>query len=134
MGKGESVTNRDPIEINGRIWTYDETSRSHKPRDTKAASDRPAGQTADVELPASSESVGAGKGAAFDSRVGITIVSYRTRLADADGVSGKAVIDGLVNCGVLANDTTKEIAEVRYRQIKVKNQADEKTEIIIEEI
>ena len=127
------MTNRDPITINGKEWEYDARTRTHRPK-AKAASDNAAGQTANVELPTRRESVGAGKGAAFNSRVDITIVSYRVRLADADGISGKAAIDGLVNFGILADDTTKEIREVRYRQVKVKNASEEKTEIVIEEV
>jgi len=37
-------------------------------------------------------------------------------------------------CGILADDSTKEIREVRYRQVKVKNASDEKTEIVITEV
>ena len=128
------MMNRDPIEINGRIWKYDPTTRTHRPAEAKANRDYPAGQAADMELSTRRESVGAGKGAAFIARASITIISYRIRLADADGISAKAAIDGLVMCGILADDTTKEIAEVRYRQIKVKNASDEKTEIVIEEV
>ena len=63
----------------------------------------------------------------------ININSYRYRLADVDGISAKAVIDGLVKSGILRNDTTKEISEVRFKQTKIKRPAEEKTEIIIEE-
>jgi hypothetical protein len=125
--------NRDPIEINGRIWIYDPSSRTHRPAEA-VDYDNDSGQAADMELPASRQSVAACKGAAFDSRVSVEIVSYRVRLADADGISAKAAIDGLVMCGILADDTTKEISEVRYRQVKVKNEADEKTEIVITEV
>jgi hypothetical protein len=61
-------------------------------------------------------------------------VSHRSRLADADGISAKAAIDGLVMCGILADDSTREVDEVRHRQVKVKNVSDEKTEIIIERV
>ena len=75
------------------------------------------------------------KSAAFNARVSIEVISYRVTLADPDGVSAKAAIDGLVNCGILRGDTTKDIREpVLSRQIKVKNQDEEKTVIIIEEI
>jgi hypothetical protein len=128
----------DPININGRWWLYDAKSRTHKPADGKPEPrpnrrDDP-GQAANVELPTRSEPMAAGKGAAFDSPVDITVVSYRSRLCDADGISAKAAIDGLVMCGILADDTTKEIREVRYRQVKVKNANEEKTELIIERI
>jgi len=67
----------------------------------------------------------------FNSLVCITIHSYRKRLADPDGISAKAAIDGLVKAGILANDTTKQIEEVRFKQTKTKGE--EKTEIIIKE-
>jgi hypothetical protein len=125
--------NRDPITINGKEWIFDARTRTHRPAEA-VDYDNDSGQAADVELPASRQPVAAGKGAAFNSRVSIEIVSYRVRLADADGISAKAAIDGLVMCGILADDTTKEISEVRYRQVKVKNEADEKTEIVITEV
>jgi hypothetical protein len=125
--------NCDPITINGKEWIYDSRTGTHRPAEA-VNHNHDSGQAADVELPTSRQSVAACKGAAFDSRVSITIVSYRSRLADADGISAKAAIDGLVMCGILADDTTKEISEVRYRQVKVKNEADEKTEIVITEV
>ncbi len=70
----------------------------------------------------------------FDSPVRIRVVSYRCRLADADGVSAKAAIDGLVHCGVLQDDGPKFVASVSFEQIKVKNKSDEQTEIWIEEV
>jgi hypothetical protein len=125
--------NRDPIEINGKEWIYDARTRTHRPAEA-VDHHNDSGQTADVELPTSREPVAAGKGAAFDSRVDIEIVSYRSRLADADGISAKAAIDGLVAAGILRDDSAKEVSEVRYRQVKVKNEADEKTEIVITEV
>lgn len=74
------------------------------------------------------------KGARFDSPVRITVVSYRQRLADADGTSAKAAIDGLVHCGILADDSPRFVEEVRYRQVKVKSKEEEQTQLIIEEI
>jgi len=71
---------------------------------------------------------------AFDSQVDIRIVSHRTRLADADGISGKAAIDGLVYAGVIRDDSPKEVREVSYSQIKVKNKNEEKTVIQIRRV
>jgi hypothetical protein len=127
------MMNRDPIEINGRIWEYDPSSRTHRPAQA-VNHNHDSGQAADVELSVSGQSVQACKGAAFGSRVDIEIVSYRSRLADADGISGKAAIDGIVAAGILREDSAKEVREVRFRQIKVQNETDEKTEIIIQEI
>ena len=67
----------------------------------------------------------------FDTQVCIIIHSYRRRLADPDGISAKAAIDGLVNAGILSNDTAKQISEVRFKQTKIKSPAEEKTEIIL---
>lgn len=83
-------------------------------------------QTANLERTTGNESIQAGKSAAFDSPVSIHIHSFRSRLADCDGVSGKAAIDALVMCGVIADDSTKEVVEVTYSQTKVKNKTDEK--------
>jgi len=71
------------------------------------------------------------KATPFDSPVRITFLHTRGRLADIDGLSGKAAIDGLVAVGILRNDTAKQVEEVRHHQVKGKP---EKTEIIIEEI
>ena len=125
--------NRDPITINGKEWLYDPRTRTHRPAEA-VDNNNDSGQVADVELPTSRESVAAGKGATPFARASIEIVSYRVRLADADGISAKAAIDGLVMCGILKDDTTKEVSEVRYRQVKVKNASDEKTEIVITEV
>ena len=75
------------------------------------------------------------KSATFNTCVSLEIISYRTNLADSDGVSVKAAIDGLVEAGILRGDTTKDIQEpIISRQIKVKNASEEKTVIIIEEV
>ena len=48
----------------------------------------------------------------------IHIHSIRKRLCDPDGISGKAVIDGLVNAGVLPDDSPEYISEITYSQTK----------------
>lgn len=53
-------------------------------------------------------------------------------MADSDGISGKAAIDALVTEGILVNDTTKYVKEVRFSQEKTKGP--EKTIITIEEV
>ena len=70
---------------------------------------------------------------AFDTPVRITIHSRRHRLADPDGISAKAVIDGLVKAGILKDDTAKEIGEVRFQQTKIHKNEQETTEISITE-
>jgi len=50
--------------------------------------------------------------------VKIHIHSVRKRLCDADGISAKAVIDGMVHTGLLRDDCPKEVSEVTYSQEK----------------
>lgn len=95
---------------------------------------RRAGENADVELPAGYESISPSKGPAFTARVGIEVNHYRCRLADPDGLSVKAALDGIVHSGILRDDSAKEIAEIRHFQHKVKNAEEERTEITITEI
>jgi hypothetical protein len=125
--------NRDPITINGKEWIYDARTRTHRPAEA-VDNNNDSGQATDVELPASRQPVAASKGAAFNSRVDITVVHYRSRLADPDGISIKAAIDGLVMCGILKDDSAKEVREIRQQQVKVKNADEEKTEIVITEV
>ena len=59
----------------------------------------------------------------------ITFVHSRKRLADPDGLSIKALLDGIVQVGILADDSTKQVEEIRHRQVK---SSVEETEVIIE--
>ena len=59
----------------------------------------------------------------------VHIHSVRKRLADSDGISGKAVIDGLVNAGIFPSDSPEYVKEVTYSQEKTKGT--EFTEITI---
>jgi len=93
--------------------------------------DRSARQATDVERVVGNESLETCGRAAFDSPVSIRIDSYRIRLADVDGVSGKAVLDALVLAKIIADDTTKEVKEVLYSQTKVKNKTEEKVVVTV---
>ncbi len=64
----------------------------------------------------------------------ILVHSYRHRLADADGISAKAAIDGLILSGVLKDDSPKYVKEVRYRQTKISTKEPESTVVTIEEV
>jgi hypothetical protein len=66
----------------------------------------------------------------LEKRVSIHVHSKRKRLVDADGVSAKAAIDGLVIAGVLEDDSNKYVKEVSYSQEKI--QKGEEEEAIIE--
>ena len=46
------------------------------------------------------------------------IHSRRKRLCDADGISAKAVIDGMVKAGVLPDDSPQYVQKVSYSQEK----------------
>lgn len=88
---------------------------------------------ANLERAACYESMEKKKGARFNSPVYINVLSVRKRLADRDGISAKAAIDGLRHCGILQNDTTKQIKDIRYPQQKCRfdRGEEEYTEITI---
>jgi Holliday junction resolvase RusA-like endonuclease len=54
------------------------------------------------------------KASGLDSRVNIRVISYRARKHDPDGVSVKAVLDGLVRRGILPEDSVEEIKEITF--------------------
>ena len=93
---------------------------------------RASGKAPNVELPTRGTSSKANGSPTFNSPVSITFIHYRHRLADPDGISCKAAIDGLVACGILADDSAKEVLEIKQRQVKIVASQEEKTEIIIE--
>lgn len=70
----------------------------------------------------------------FDKKVVIAITDYRVRLADTDGVCEKFVIDAIVDCGILKDDSSKQVSQViKNAPVKVKNLDEEKTVIEIYE-
>lgn len=82
-----------------------------------------------MEQDSSHESLGKEKAQRLDSRVNIRVISYRKRKHDPDGVSVKAVLDGLVQRGILPDDSTEQIKSITFESIKSK---EEKTEIFID--
>ena len=70
----------------------------------------------------------------FTQTVHLDFVHYRHRLADPDGLSVKAVIDGIVEAGLLANDTAEEIESITHRQVKIPRSEEENTVLTIEEV
>lgn len=111
-------------------WTIDEFNEWKRTGKTPTRN-RAADTAADVERIARDAPVAEEEGSRFYSRVRIGIISYRKRLADPDGVSAKAAIDGLVRAGILGGDSSEFVEEVWYRQEKSK---EEKTVIVIEEV
>ena len=61
----------------------------------------------------------------------VSLIHYRKRLCDPDGISVKAAIDGIVKAGILKDDSPEFVEEIIQKQVKSN---DEKTEIIIEEV
>jgi hypothetical protein len=96
--------------------------------------DRSAREATNLERTICDESLATCGRAAFDSPVSIRIDSYRCRLCDVDGISGKALIDGLVLAKIIADDTTKEVKEVLFSQTKVKNKTEEKVIVTVARI
>ena len=56
------------------------------------------------------------------SRVRIKVHSKRRRLADPDGISAKAVIDGLRGGGLLPDDSARYVESVESSQEKAKTE------------
>ena len=75
--------------------------------------------------------MGARKTEKVDSRLIIAITSYRWGKHDPDGVSIKAVLDGLIRARLLRDDSTEYIQKICYRSIKTKKKSEEKTIIDI---
>jgi Holliday junction resolvase RusA-like endonuclease len=70
--------------------------------------------SANMEQNTSDEPLGEEKAQGLDTRLNITVISYRKRKHDPDGVSCKAVLDGLVRAGLLQDDSTEEIKKVTF--------------------
>ena len=94
----------------------------------------PANPPANMEPPISHAPLGAQEMPRYDSPVCILVNSYRHRLTDADNVSAKAAIDGIVKVGILSDDSPKQVKEVRFRQVKIPASEEEKTVITITEV
>jgi len=71
-----------------------------------------------MESRSSDAPLGAEKITRFNSPVYIHIHSVRARLVDSDGISAKAVIDGIVKAGLLSDDSPRYVKEVSYSQEK----------------
>jgi Holliday junction resolvase RusA-like endonuclease len=69
------------------------------------------------------------KSSRFTAPVSISIYSTRCRATDIDNISGKAVLDGLVNCGIFKDDSPEFIES--YQVHKAKIGKEEKTVISI---
>jgi Holliday junction resolvase RusA-like endonuclease len=95
------------------------------------SSNRASLPTANVEQIVGNASFRAKEMPRFDSPVNIKVTSYRKRNTDPDGISAKAVLDGLVRAGILADDSAKEVKSFTSEVIIAK---EEKTVIELEEV
>ena len=92
---------------------------------------RPAVPSPNVERAPCRQPVAAPRHPKVDTRCRIRMLCRRHTLADPDGISAKALIDSLVLCGILSNDSTREIADSpQITQVKVP--ASEREETIVE--
>lgn len=66
------------------------------------------------------------------SRVNIHVRSYRRLNCDPDGISAKAALDGIVEAGILADDSAKQVACFSSEVITGCGKDEEATLIIIE--
>ena len=87
---------------------------------------------ANMESNTSNESLAKEKAKRFDSPVNIHVISYRKFNHDPDGISVKAVLDGIVRTGILTDDSTKQVKKISFESIKSKEE--EETIIEITEI
>ena len=86
----------------------------------------------DMEQNSSHGAMGKKKAKGLDTRVNIYVRSYRKAKHDPDGISAKAVIDGIVRRGILQDDSTNEVRKVTLESIICTKGQEEKTEIQID--
>ena len=65
------------------------------------------------------------------SRVNIHVRSYRRLNADPEGISVKAALDGIVERGILPDDSSKQVKSVTFENITGCSKDEEQTFIII---
>ena len=100
-------------------------------RSGKKKGSTPPNPYAELERHIGDEPLAAEKAERLDSQVRVTFYHFRKRLIDPDNLSGKAVLDGIVRAGILADDTSVEIKEITHKQFKAPT---EETVVVIEEI
>lgn len=96
---------------------------------------RDAANTAsNVEPNTRDEPLGEKEAPRFDTPCRVHFHSIRKRLADCDGISGKAALDGLVHENIFRDDSTQYVENVSHSQEKAAKGQSEKTIITITEI
>ena len=93
---------------------------------------RPAVPAPDLERAPGGAPVEAPRHPQVDTPCRIRLLCHRYRLADPDGISAKALIDGLVLAGILEGDSAREIVESPViTQVKVGRDTPETTTLEI---
>lgn len=91
------------------------------------------GQVRDLQQRPDDESETTNGFKGFVQKVDIFCTHYRRKLADPDGPYTKHFVDGLVEAGVLRDDSLEEVNEIRHPQIKIESWEEEYFEIRIVE-
>ena len=89
-------------------------------------------RTTNLESRARHALLGAQKITGLAAPCRIHIHSKRHRLTDPDGVCAKYVIDGLIHCGLLPDDSPHWIQSITFSQEKIASTQDEATVVTIE--
>jgi hypothetical protein len=95
---------------------------------------RVAVQAAHMESHSRNEPVETGQAQQITPPCNIHVHSRRHGLADADGISFKATLDGIVAAKILPDDNAQVVKEVTYSQEKIGRYEQEETIITITEI
>lgn len=112
-------------------WTEDDLKMVEERIANARNKNRAAIPVDNVEQAISDGTLGAQKIPRLDSPCHVHFHSLRHRLCDADGISGKAVLDGLVLSGIFPDDSPEYIKEVTYSQEKISRKENEETIITI---
>lgn len=88
---------------------------------------------ADLESYLSNAALPADKFEEETSRVSIHVRSFRRLNADPEGVSVKAALDGVVERGILADDSSKQVKAITFENITGCSKEEERTLIIIKQ-
>ena len=120
--------------INDKYWLNCSPDGLLTDEQAPQGNDHDADTDADLESNTGDEAQGPDEIKAFTQAVRLDFVHYRYKLADPDGLSVKAVIDGIVEAGLLRDDSAKEIDSISHKQVKISRKEEERTVLTIEEV
>ena len=93
------------------------------------ATDRTTVPTTHMEPSIGCKPLGTNENTPLDTPVYIVFTHYRHRLADEDGISDKACLDGLVRAGFLHDDRQAWVKGINHHQKQISLKEDEYTVI-----